>query len=59
MNSEAEIRKFLGAWLRQCSGAKLPRQVPMTPALARLANQATAQKIWDELFAAWPGEKES
>jgi uncharacterized membrane protein len=58
MNNEKQARKLLGSWLRQSSGGTLPLEVPLTPALAKLVEQATAQKIWTELLATWPGRKQ-
>jgi hypothetical protein len=29
----------------------------MAPALEEITDRATAQKIWDDLLAAWPGQK--
>jgi len=58
MNDQTEIRKLLGSWLRQSSGGTLPAAAPMTPALEQIADQATAQKVWTELLATWPGPKE-
>jgi len=52
-----KTRKILGSWLRQSSGGTLPAAVPMTPALEQVADLATAQKIWNELLATWPGRK--
>ena len=42
--------KILGSWIRQCDGGTPPSIVPMVPALAKLVDQTTAQKIWDSLL---------
>ncbi len=47
--NEATARKFLGCWMRQCSGGTPRAEVPMTPELEKLVDQPTAQKIWTEL----------
>lgn len=47
--NEAEARKLLGCWMRQCSGGTPSAEVTMTPRLEKLVDQPTAQKIWTEL----------
>jgi hypothetical protein len=42
--------RLLRFWLRQCDGGTPPAVVPMVPALAKLVDQPTAQKIWDDLL---------
>jgi hypothetical protein len=49
--NEWKVRQLFGFWFRQGFGGTFPKKVPMTPALAALTDEATAQKIWSELLA--------
>ena len=54
---QAKIKAILAAWLNQFGGSTPPSDVPMAPALEEITDRATAQKIWDGLLAARPGQK--
>lgn len=51
MNREAQARNEIRDALRIADADLLPRQIKLTPALAALVDQPTAQRLYEEVIA--------